>query len=91
MEVEFFMFYVVNKSKIYSYLIALCTVVILFVAATTINDMATPPTGNIVETDANIVGENNVNSVKKNGIGNVVKQESTNTENDKIGNEMQIK
>ncbi len=47
------MFYVINKSKIYSYLIAICTVVILFVAATTINDVASP-SGNIIETGANI-------------------------------------
>lgn len=51
------MFYVFNKSKIYSYLIALCTVVILFVAAATINDMSSP-SGNIVETGTNVVESN---------------------------------
>lgn len=60
------MFYVVNKSKIYSYLIALCTVVILFVAATTINDMASP-SGNLVETGANIM-RNEVNNIVENQI-----------------------
>ncbi len=59
------MFYVINKSKIYSYLIALCTVVILFVAATSINDMVT---GNTVETGTNVVEENklNTNSISNN-------------------------
>ena len=56
------MFFVVNKSKIYSYLIALCTVVLLFVAATALNDVASP-SGNIVETGANVVDANNLNNV----------------------------
>lgn len=54
------MFYVVNKSKIYSYLIALCTVVTLFVAATTINDMVST-SGNVVETGANVINQNEMN------------------------------
>lgn len=62
------MFYVINKSKIYSYLIALCTVIILFVAATTINDM-TSPSGSIVETGANVT-ENMINAVIENQITN---------------------
>lgn len=33
------MFYVLNKSKIYSYIIAVCTVVVLFVAATKFNEV----------------------------------------------------
>lgn len=60
------MFYVINKSKIYSYLIALCTVAILFVVATTINDMASP-SGNIVETGANII-QNEMNQVTQNDL-----------------------
>lgn len=48
------MFYVFNKSKIYSYLIALSTVAILFVVATTLNDMVSP-SQNIIETGANVV------------------------------------
>ena len=51
------MFFVVNKSKIYSYIIALCTVVILFVAATNLNNMATP-SENILETSTNITSLN---------------------------------
>lgn len=61
------MFYVINKSKIYSYLIALCTVVILFVAATTINDMASP-SGNVVQTGANITNEGVKNTAIKHTI-----------------------
>ena len=32
------MFFIIDKSKIFSYVIAICTVVILFVAATGLND-----------------------------------------------------
>lgn len=59
------MFYVVNKSKIYSYLVALCTVVVLFVAATTINDMASS-SQNLVETGTNVVHRNEVNDIQNN-------------------------
>jgi len=52
------MFYVFNKSKIYSYMIAICTVVILFVAATALNDMA--PSGNMLETGANVIQSNEI-------------------------------
>ena len=51
------MFFVCNKSKIYSYMIALCTVVILFVAAATLNDMASP-SENTLETATNITSVN---------------------------------
>ena len=51
------MFYVFNKSKIYSYLIAICTVVILFVAATTLNDTISSA-GNTLETGANVIEVN---------------------------------
>ena len=53
------MFLVFNKSKIYSYLIALSTVVILFVAVGGINNSLSP-NQNIVETSTNIVNINNV-------------------------------
>ena len=33
------MFFVIDKSKIFSYVIAICTVVILFVAATGLNNI----------------------------------------------------
>ncbi len=60
------MFYVFNKSKIYSYMIALSTVVILFMAAGAINDMVTPQ--NTISTGTNIVGTNQVeeNEIKTN-------------------------
>ena len=52
------MFFVIDKSKIFSYVIAICTVVILFVAASGLNDMAN---NKIVETSSNITEENSVN------------------------------
>lgn len=60
------MFFVFNKSKIYSYLIAVCTVFVLFVTASKINDIASP-TGNIVETSTNII---NINNVIQNSVAN---------------------
>ena len=57
------MFYVFNKSKIYSYMVALCTVVILFMAAGVINNMGT--SSNSIETGTNIVS---LNEVKTNEI-----------------------
>ena len=67
------MFYVFNKSKIYSYMIALSTVVILFMAAEEINDMVTP-SRNIIPTGTNIVGVNEVetNEIKTNEIKNAI-------------------
>ena len=56
------MFFVFNKSKIYSYIIALCTVVILFVVAATLNDMISP---NTIETSANIMPTNSVNIINR--------------------------
>lgn len=56
------MFYVFNKSKIYSYMIAICTVVILFVMATSMNSMVTP-SENILETGANIVETNKIENI----------------------------
>lgn len=52
------MFFVINKSKIYSYIIALSTVVILFVAAAKVND-AVSPSQNTIQTNANVL-ENNI-------------------------------
>lgn len=54
-----FMFLVFNKSKIYSYLVALCTVLVLFVAASKLNH-AVSPTGNIIETSTNVISNNSV-------------------------------
>ena len=62
------MFFIIDKSKIFSYIIAICTVVVLFVAASGINDMAN---NKIVETSSNIIEENNVNFL--NEIDNIIK------------------
>lgn len=56
------MFYVINKSKIYSYIIALSTVVILFVIAGKINNNSTS-LNNTIETSTNIMmNSNSVNN-----------------------------
>lgn len=69
------MFFVFNKSKIYSYVIALCTVILLFVAATKLNDIVTP---NIIETSANIVETQNsiTNNIVTTNMANTI--ENTN-------------
>lgn len=61
------MFFVIDKSKIYSYIIAVCTVVILFVAAAGLNNMS----NNSLETSSNIVQNNNANLL--NEINNSIK------------------
>lgn len=61
------MFFVIDKSKIFSYVIAICTVVILFVAASGLNGIADTK---IVETSSNIIQENNVDFF--NAINNVI-------------------
>lgn len=50
------MFFVIDKSKIYSYLVAISTVTILFVAATGINSLKSSK--DIVPTSSNVVDEN---------------------------------
>lgn len=56
------MFYVINKSKIYSYIIALSTVVILFVIAGKINNKSTS-LNNTIETSTNVMmNSNSVNN-----------------------------
>lgn len=72
------MFFVFNKSKIYSYIIALCTVVILFVAAATLNDMVSP---NTIETSTNAIQSNTMNIIKFNTLEN-----NTNLDNNVIKN-----
>ena len=57
------MFWVIDKSKIYSYIISLSTVVILFVTATYINNVADDQK-NIVETSTNVV-QNEINEGNK--------------------------
>lgn len=58
------MFFVIDKSKIFSYIIAICTVVILFVAATGLNNASSPNdtlTTSTNITDANTIVTNMVN------------------------------
>ncbi len=62
------MFFVIDKSKIFSYVTAICTVIILFVAASGLNDMAN---NKIVETSSNITEENKVNFL--NEVDNIIK------------------
>lgn len=57
------MFWVIDKSKIYSYIISLSTVVILFVTAAYINNVSDDQK-NIVETSTNVV-QNEINEVNK--------------------------
>lgn len=58
------MFFVIDKSKIVSYVIAICTVVILFVAATGLN--SAPSNENSVLTSSNVFEVNTLNSIEKN-------------------------
>lgn len=53
------MFFVIDKSKIYSYIIAICTVVILFVAAAGLNDINNGK--NTVITSTNVLEGNSIN------------------------------
>lgn len=50
------MFFVIDKSKIVSYVVAVCTVVVLFVAAANLQGMA----DNTVETSTNVLSETNL-------------------------------
>ncbi len=52
------MFFVIDKSKIFSYIIAICTVVILFVAATGLNNASSP--NDILTTSTNITDANTI-------------------------------
>ena len=61
------MFFVIDKSKIFSYAVAICTVVILFVVAATLD------TGNPENAVTNIVETNNIsNNVISNITNNLV-------------------
>ena len=53
------MFFVIDKSKIFSYVIAICTVVILFVAAAGLNNMSSSE--NSVTTSTNSINSNTLN------------------------------
>ncbi len=62
------MFFVIDKSKIVSYLVAICTVVILFVAAAGLNNVSDD---NSVITSTNIVNGNEISNTITNTINNI--------------------
>ena len=68
------MFFVIDKSKILSYLLASCTVVILFVAAAGLNNTKSTDINsvmtsiNVVETNAVITDSNSINTTETNTI-----------------------
>lgn len=57
------MFFVIDKSKILSYVIAICTVVILFVAATGLNNNS--DSQNSIMTSTNSLDMNTLNNETK--------------------------
>ena len=57
------MFFVIDKSKILSYVIAICTVVILFVAATDLNNNSNSQ--NSIMTSTNSLDINTLNNETK--------------------------
>lgn len=62
------MFFVIDKSKIISYVLAICTVVILFVAAAGIN-----------KTGSNNAVATSTNAVCGNGLANTISAKETNS------------
>lgn len=58
------MFFVIDKSKIYSYIIAVCTVVILFIAATGLNNINSKE-NSLLPTSGNIIEENITNCLNE--------------------------
>lgn len=62
------MFFVIDKSKILSYIVAVCTVVILFVAAANLQDTA----DNTLVTSTNALSESNLISNTLNVVSNEV-------------------
>lgn len=73
------MFFVIDKSKIISYVLAICTVVILFVAAAGINQTGA---NNSVATSTNAVYENGLaNTISANSITNETMNVVNGTEN----------
>lgn len=62
------MFFVIDKSKIFSYIIAVCTVVVLFVAASNLNNL-----------DSKNTMPTSTNDVEKNELSNSVNLNTINT------------
>ena len=67
------MFFVIDKTKIFSYIIAICTVIILFVAAAGLNNGT--DVNETIMTSTNIVSENSLNSniIETNTVTNIAK------------------
>ena len=59
------MFFVIDKSKIFSYVVAICTVIVLFVAAAGFNESSE---NSVLSTAANAISSNNINNNIKNNI-----------------------
>lgn len=58
------MFLVINKSKILSYILAICTVVVLFMLATTEEN------NEMISTSANIINTNTLNTLNQDNYSN---------------------
>ena len=67
------MFFVIDKTKIVSYIVAICTVVILFVAAAGLNNSTN--VNESIMTSTNAVSENSLtsNMIETNAVTNNVK------------------
>ena len=78
------MFFVIDKSKIVSYVVALCTVVILFVAAANLQGMA----DNIIATSTNALSDGNSLNVISNETGAVKSENKTNSINNEVTNKV---
>ena len=78
------MFFVIDKSKIVSYVVALCTVVILFVAAANLQGM----TDNTIATSTNALSDGNSLNVISNEAGAIKSENKTNTINNEASNKV---
>jgi hypothetical protein len=59
------MFFVIDKSKIFSYVVAICTVIVLFVAAAGFNESSE---NSVLSTAANAISSNDTNNNITNNI-----------------------
>ena len=59
------MFFVIDKSKIFSYVVAICTVIVLFVAAVGFNESSE---NSVLSTAANAISSNDINNNITNNI-----------------------
>lgn len=59
------MFFVIDKSKIFSYVVAICTVIVLFVAAAGFNESSE---NSVLSTAANAISSNDINNNITNNI-----------------------